>query len=58
MFIAQWLSGGNSEILHSSNVFARRHKLSKPEIIFKQTRVNFFTGACRYVSEHHDVTFA
>ena len=43
-FIAQWLSGGNSEILHGSDVFARRHKLYKPESIFKQTRVNFFTA--------------
>ena len=42
IFIAQWLSGGNSEILYGSNVFARRHKLCKPENIFKQTRVNYF----------------
>ena len=41
-FIAQWLSGGNSEMLHGSNVCARRHKLCKPGSIFKQTRVNFF----------------
>ena len=34
---------GNSEILHGSDVFARRRKLFKPESIFKQTRVNFFT---------------
>ena len=40
--IAQWLSGGNSEILHGSDVFARRQILCKPESIFKQTRVNFF----------------
>ena len=43
IFIAQWLFGGNSEILHCSNVFARRQKLCKPENIFKQTCVNFFT---------------
>ena len=42
IFIAQWLSGGNSEILHCSDCFARHHKLCKPESIFKQTRVNFF----------------
>ena len=42
IFIAQWLFGGNSEMLPCSNVFARRQKLYKPENIFKQTRVNFF----------------
>ena len=42
IFIAQWLFGGNSEILHCSDVFERRQKLCKPENIFKQTRVNFF----------------
>ena len=41
IFIAQWLSGGNSEMVHSSDVSARLHKLCKPESIFKQTRVNF-----------------
>ena len=34
--------GGNSEILHYYDVFARRQKLCKLEIIFKQTPVNFF----------------
>ena len=42
IFIAQWLFGGNSKILHCSHVFARREKLYKQENIFKQTRVNFF----------------
>ena len=42
IFTAQWVSVGYSEILHDSNIFARRHKLCKPESIFKQTRVNFF----------------
>ena len=44
VFIAQWLFGGNSESLQSSHVFARRQKLWKPQKIFKQTRVNFFTA--------------
>ena len=34
IFIAQWLSDGNSEILCCSDIFACRHKLSKPESIF------------------------
>ena len=42
IFIAQWLSGGNSEILRGSDVFARCQKLCKKENSFKQTRVNFF----------------
>ena len=42
IFIAQWLSGGNSEILHCSNICTCPRKLCKPESIFKQTRVNFF----------------
>ena len=42
IFIAQWLFGGNSEILHASDVFEHRHKLCKPESIFKQTRVNLY----------------
>ena len=33
IFIAQWLSDGNSEILHASDVVARRNKLCKPESI-------------------------
>ena len=41
-FIAQWLAGGHSEILHRSDVNARRQKLCKPENNFKQTRVYFF----------------
>ena len=42
IFIAKWLFGGNSEILHYSNVFARRQKLFKPESICKQISVNIF----------------
>ena len=42
IFIAQWLSGGNSEILHGSDVFACCQKLCKEENSFQQTRVNFF----------------
>ena len=39
IFIAQWLFGGNSKILHCSDVFARREKLYKPEKNFKQTQL-------------------
>ena len=42
IFIAQRRFGGNSEILHCSDVFAQYQTLCKPESIFKQTRVNFF----------------
>ena len=31
IFIAQWLFGGNSKILHCSDVFVRLEKLYKPE---------------------------
>ena len=41
IFIAQWLFSGNFEILHCSDVFARRQQLCKPKRIFKLTRVNF-----------------
>ena len=44
IFIAQWLFGGNSEIFHCSDGFARRQKFRKPENIFKQTPVNIFTA--------------
>ena len=33
VYIAQWLFGGNSEILHCSDVSARRQKLCKPQNI-------------------------
>ena len=42
VFIAGWLSGGNSEILQYSDVFTCRQKLCKPQSFFKQARVNFF----------------
>ena len=42
IFIAQWLFGGNSEILHRCDVFERRQKLCKPDSILKQTRVTVF----------------
>ena len=40
--IAQWLLDANSEILHCSGAFARRHKHCKPECCFMQTRVDYF----------------
>ena len=41
--IAQWLFGGNSGILHYSDVFARRQtSFNQGSIIFKQTLVNIF----------------
>ena len=42
IYIAQWLIGSTSDILHCSDVFARRQKLFKQESIFKQTHVNIF----------------
>ena len=42
IFITEWLSAGNSEILRGSDVLARCQKLCKPKSIFMQTRVNFF----------------
>ena len=44
IYIAQWLFGGNSQILHYlySDALAHRQKVFKPESIFKQTRVNIF----------------
>ena len=39
IFIAQWLFGGSSEILHCSDASACRKKFCKP--VFKQTGVNF-----------------
>ena len=42
MYIAQWLFGGNSDILQNSDVFAHRQKRCKQQSIFKQTRVDFF----------------
>ena len=44
IFIAQWLFGGNSEILHDSDVVARHPKLWNPENFFKQIRVYLFTA--------------
>ena len=44
IYIVQWLFGGNSEILHYSNVFARRQKHLNQRAYFKQTRVNVFTA--------------
>ena len=63
IFIAQWLSGGNSEILHGSDFFARRPKLCKPESIFKQTHVNFvyrenITSFLNYVTATLSALFA
>ena len=40
--IAQWLSGGNSEILHGYDVFARRQILCKPESIFQANTCQLF----------------
>ena len=51
IFIAQWLFGGNSEILHCSDVFAHRMKLCKPENIFKQTRVIFLLQKYDVISQ-------
>ena len=42
--IAQWLFDDNSEILHCSGAFERRHKHCKPECSFMQTHVYFFYG--------------
>ena len=53
IFIAHWLFGGNSEILHCSDAFARRQKLCKPVSIFKQTCVNFFTAK---ILHHFSIT--
>ena len=51
IFIAQWLSGGNSGILHGSDVFALRQKRCKQENILKQTHVNFFTAKYDVISQ-------
>ena len=40
IYIAQWLFGGNSEILGYSDFFACRQKLFKSESFYKQTPVN------------------
>ena len=63
IYIVQWLFGGNSEIVHYSDVFARRQKLFKPESIFKQTRVNIFyrenmTSFLKYVTATLRALFA
>ena len=42
IYIEQRLFVANFEILHCSNVFARRHNIFKPESIFKQTRQFFY----------------
>ena len=41
LFIAQWLFGGNSEVLHCPDGLTRRQKLFKQENNFKQTHVIF-----------------
>ena len=47
IFIAQWLPGGNSEILPGSDV----SELCKPESIFKKTRVNFLPRKYDVISQ-------
>ena len=42
IYIAQYLSGADFEILHCSRPFAQRHKLFKPRNTSKQTRVEIF----------------
>ena len=51
IFIAHWLSGGNSEILQYSDVFARNKKLYNPENIFNQPRVNFLPRKYDVISQ-------
>ena len=43
IFITQWLLGDYSDILHCSDLFARRQKLCYPESRFKQKRVKYWT---------------
>ena len=51
IFIAQWLFGGNSEILHCCDVFANSQKLFKPESIFKQTCQLFLPRKYEVISQ-------
>ena len=53
-FIAKWLFGSNSEILHSSYIIAHCQKLCKQESIFKQK--HFQANACQiFLPRKYDV---